>query len=135
MKFLLQLVTALLALGLLSYAFLSLLGGGSADVDPATLSPSEQALRLAQSRGCLACHSIDGRKGIGPTWLGAWGQTRLLKDGTSVVVDESYLRLAMVNPAAQMVEGYDPVMLPAGFTEQELQLVVDYIRELGESAE
>jgi len=59
----------------------------------------------------------------------------MLKDGTSVVVDESYLRLAMVNPAAQMVEGYDPVMLPAGFTEQELLLVVDYIRELGGAAE
>jgi len=46
-------------------------------------------------------------------------------------VDERYLRLAMTDPAVELVEGYDPVMLPAAFTEAELQDVLMLIRGLG----
>ncbi|MBT5483171.1 MAG: hypothetical protein HOK55_00445, partial [Gammaproteobacteria bacterium] len=31
---------------------------------------AERGLELAKSNGCVACHSLDGGVGIGPTWLG-----------------------------------------------------------------
>lgn len=131
MKLPLQLAAVVLGGGLLVYFLLSWAGGFSSPVDPATLSPEERGLALVQSRGCTACHSLDGRRGIGPSWFASWGAERQLKDGRSVIVDEDYLRRAMTDPAAELVEGYDPVMLPAAFTEAELQDVLALIRGLG----
>lgn len=129
MKLFLQLV-AILALGaLLSYAFLQWSGSRTEVSDTTQLSPREQALSLVEARGCVACHRLDGVRAIGPSWLGIWGITRTLKDGSTVVVDEEYLRRAMQDPAAQIVEGYEALMLPAAFTEDELSLVIALIRD------
>ena len=89
-----------------------------------------QARRLAETRGCLACHSLDGSRGIGPSWLGSWGAHRRFADGSEALVDVAYLREAMQQPALRIVEGYDNVMLPTGFTEAELQLMTDFIAGL-----
>lgn len=130
MKFPLQLAAIVLCGGALVYLVLDWLGG-RAELR-SVLPPGLEArgLKLAESRGCLACHSLDGRKGIGPSWYGSWGSERQLEDGTTVVVDEAYLRRAMADPAGQMVEGYDPVMLPAAFTEEEMDWVIALIRSL-----
>lgn len=93
-------------------------------------TPQRQAQLLAESRGCVACHSLDGRPGVGPSWAGIWGARRRFADGSSAVVDTAYLREAMLEPAARVVEGYDKVMLPAGFTEAEVALMTDFIRSL-----
>lgn len=131
MKLPLQLAAVVLGGGLLVYFLLSWAGGLGTPVDPATLSPAERGLALARSRGCTACHSLDGTRGVGPSWLGSWGAERQLRDGRLVIVDEAYLRRAMTDPAAELVEGYDPVMLPTAFTEAELQDVLALIRGLG----
>jgi cytochrome c551/c552 len=130
MKLFLQLL-AILALGaLLSYGFLQWSGSRAEATDATQLSPRAQALGLVEARGCIACHRLDGVRAIGPSWLGIWGATRTLKDGNTVVVDEQYLRMAMQEPAAQIVEGYEALMLPAGFTDEELSLVIAFIRDI-----
>lgn len=130
MKFYVQLAAVLVLGALLSYATLAWLNSRQDSGEVPVLTPSMQAAQLAEARGCQACHTLDGSRGIGPTWLGSWGATRVLKDGSRVVVDENYLRLAMQNPQAQVVEGYEPLMLPAGFTEAELSLVINLIRDM-----
>jgi cytochrome c oxidase subunit 2 len=65
---------------------------------------------VAARRGCLACHTIDGQPHIGPTWVGLFGSEVTLADGTSVVADEAYLTRSMMDPQAQIVRGYKPVM-------------------------
>lgn len=130
MKLPLQLLALVVGGGLLVYFLLSWLGARSVPVDPASLSAEERALALVESRGCVACHSLDGRAGIGPSWAGSWGAVRRMADGREVLVDAAYLRRAMVDPAAELVEGYTPVMLPAAFTEAELLDVLALIRSL-----
>lgn len=130
MKFPLQLAAIVLGSGLLVYWLLNWLGGQGEPVDPASLTPEARGLALVEARGCVACHSLDGRAGIGPSWAAAWGAQRRLADGRVVSVDEDYLRRAMADPAAELVEGFDPVMLPAAFTEAELADVVALIRSL-----
>jgi cytochrome c oxidase subunit 2 len=130
MKFYLQLGAVLVLGALLSYAALTWFGSRENTGEVPIQTPSEQAAQLAEVRGCQACHTLDGSAGIGPTWLGSWGATRVLKDGSRVIVDENYLRLAMQNPQAQVVEGYEPLMLPANFTEEEMSLVINLIRDI-----
>ncbi|NJN44912.1 MAG: c-type cytochrome [Anaerolineae bacterium] len=89
--------------------------------------------KLAQDNGCLACHSIDGTKIIGPSWLGVFGSQEALTDGSTVTVDEAYIIESIRNPAAKIVEGYDNLM-PANagekLSDEELLDIVSFIESL-----
>ncbi len=66
--------------------------------------------RLFVKNACVTCHSLDGSKNVGPTFLGLFGRREVLTNGQTIVVDENYLRESMLNPQAKVVTGYDPVM-------------------------
>lgn len=89
--------------------------------------------KLAQENGCLACHSLDGAKIVGPTWLGLYGKTETFTDGSSVVVDDAYLIESMRNPGSKIVEGFTNAM-PANAAEklsdEQLQFVIEFIKSL-----
>ena len=95
------------------------------------------ALALLEKYGCLGCHSLDGSKKVGPSFQGIWGRKVAVLTGKkprTLVSDEAYLRRSIVEPAADIVEGYPAVMPPfAGvLTEEEVRLVIDYFRSGGQ---
>ncbi|GGB82176.1 cytochrome c oxidase subunit II [Pseudoduganella buxea] len=90
----------------------------------------KQGRLLAQSKGCIACHSVDGRPGVGPTWKGLSGKSEPVEGGTAVTVDDAYLRESITRPNAKIVKGYPPVMPPGQVSEAELAALVDYIKSL-----
>ena len=93
---------------------------------------AERGLELAKSNGCVACHSLDGGVGIGPTWLGMYGKTETLVDGSTVVVDEDYIIESILRPDAKQVEGYEKVMVRSFLSGEELQALVEFTRQLAE---
>jgi mono/diheme cytochrome c family protein len=129
-------VVVLLGLGLLLFTGESIGdGGGEADPQPIVVDP-EAAARgevLAEGQGCLQCHTTDGRPGSGPTWKGLAGSSRPLDDGGEVVADDAYLFASIVDPNAQVVEGFDAIM-PTFYADQldEAQItdLVEYIKSL-----
>lgn len=90
----------------------------------------EQGQRLASSRGCLACHSINGGASLGPGWLDLFGSKESLVDGSEVLVDADYLIESIIDPAAKIVAGYPPVMVAYQFSDEQLQSLVAYIESL-----
>lgn len=90
-----------------------------------------QGQALAQSRGCVACHSVDGSARVGPTWKGLYGTPRPLVDGSTVLADEGYLRRSIVEPQAQLVKGFPPLMPPASLGTEEMTALLAYIQSLG----
>ena len=70
----------------------------------------EWGRQLYASKACITCHTLDGSKLTGPSFLGAFGRIEQLADGTQVTVDEDYIRHSITNPADQVVAGYEPVM-------------------------
>ncbi len=90
----------------------------------------EQGRQLAQGSGCFACHSIDGSQSLGPSWKGLYGKTETLTDGTSVMVDDAYFKESITNPAAQIVQGYPPVMVPYPFSDEQLDALIAFTRSL-----
>jgi len=99
---------------------------------PGTADPGKQGRLLAQARGCVACHSVDGSAGVGPSWKGLFGRSETMSDGSIVKADEAYLRQSITEPAARIVKGFPPVMpAPATpFSETDLAALVDYIKTL-----
>lgn len=91
-----------------------------------------QGMRVAAEKGCLGCHSIDGRPHIGPTWRGLFGSRVALQDGTEVAADEAYITRSMMDPEAQIVAGFQPVM--PSFLGQigaaETAAIVEFIKSL-----
>ncbi|MCK6547753.1 cytochrome c oxidase subunit II [Myxococcota bacterium] len=86
----------------------SLFGGG---IELGTTSQlSELGREVAARHACFACHTLDGRTHIGPTWRGLFGGTRTLASGETVIADPSYLTESMMDPNAKMVSGFAPVM-------------------------
>jgi cytochrome c oxidase subunit 2 len=91
----------------------------------------EQGRALAESKGCVACHTIDGSARVGPTWKGLYGKTETMADGSTALVDENYLRSFIRDPQARRVKGFAPVMPKLEISDEELAALVAYIQSLG----
>ncbi len=90
-------------------------------------------LAVLNAKSCLACHSIDGKPMVGPTFKGLYGKTEtVVAEGKEkeVVVDDAYLRRAIQDPGTVLVKGYPPSMPPIPLTEQELRDVIAFIKTL-----
>jgi cytochrome c oxidase subunit 2 len=85
---------------------------------------------IAQSRGCTACHSVDGSSGVGPSWKGLYGKQETLADGSTVLADEAYLKRSIREPAAQVVKGYPPIMPKTEVSDEELAALLAYIESM-----
>jgi cytochrome c oxidase subunit 2 len=109
-------------------------GGTVADQAPVdTLQAKGKG--LAQSKGCVACHSVDGSPGVGPTWKGLSGKTETLADGSTVPADEAYLKRSIREPQVQIVKGFPPIMPATEMTDDELAALIAYIEALGAPAQ
>ena len=95
---------------------------------------AEQGRALAQSKGCVACHSVDGTQGVGPSWKGLYGSTQAFADGSSATVDDAFLKTEIADPQARVVKGYGPVMPKLPVTDAEVAALSAYIHSLGSGA-
>ncbi len=95
--------------------------------------PVERGRLWAEQNACLSCHSPDGGKLVGPTWLNVYGSTEELEDGTSVTVDDDYIRKSILDPNAQIVAGYPaamPAALSEGLSDDQIDDIIEFIKSL-----
>lgn len=95
-------------------------------------TPEEWGKIQYDQKGCATCHTIDGSKSKGPTWKGIWGKPVKLNNGTSVLVDENYVRESMMQPNAKVVDGFEPIMptFQGLLRENEIRGLVAFIKSL-----
>ena len=79
-------------------------------------TPEARGEQLYETQGCIGCHSLDGTVVVGPSWLNLFGSQEKLDDGTSVIVNEDYIRHSILYPGDQIVKGFQNLM-PANFGE------------------
>jgi cytochrome c oxidase subunit 2 len=93
----------------------------------------ERGLKLLEAKGCLGCHTTDGTKKIGPTFKGLFGRKEIvITNGKEheIVVNEDFLRRAVLQPGYDLVKGYSPIMPKLPVTEEELDTIISTIKEL-----
>lgn len=94
---------------------------------------NELALRgqqLSTDHGCVACHTVDGSPGVGPSWLGMWGKTEMLTTGEVVTVNEEYFSSSLRLAQRQVIAGYPNIMPYYFLPEEEVVALMEYARQL-----
>ena len=107
-------------------AYQAWLSGGA--VEGSLASTGE---KLFADFACNTCHRPDSR-GRGPVLQNLFGHPVQLHDGTVVTADESYLRESILQPAAKITAGFQPVM-PAFqglVSEEQLLALIEYVKSL-----
>jgi cbb3-type cytochrome c oxidase subunit III len=87
-------------------------------------TPEERGANLFQSLGCVACHTINGQGGaVGP-------------ELTNVYADkgEDYVRQSILEPNADIVEGFQPDIMPQDFgqrlSDENLNDLISYLKSV-----
>ena len=95
-----------------------------------TMSPVDAGRKLFQVRGCTQCHSMDGSAKTGPTLLGVFGREEQMANGTSLTVDENYIRESILEPNARVVAGFEPVMptYQGRLKDEEIMAIIEYLK-------
>lgn len=82
---------------------------------------------------CVACHSIDGSRLVGPSLKGILGRTqKVVRNGQSIeiTIDDAYLHRALVDPLHEYPEGYPPAMPALNLPKEDNKALVDWIKTL-----
>lgn len=90
-------------------------------------TPAEAGRKLFVSYGCSQCHGQTA-----PGLAGLYLSHVKLQDGSTVVADDDYLRRSIVDPGAQIVAGFPPIMptYRSQLTGEQVNALIEYIKSL-----
>ncbi|HEY0306525.1 MAG TPA: cytochrome c oxidase subunit II [Acidobacteriaceae bacterium] len=95
------------------------------------MSLAQNGERIFASMGCNACHNGTAAA-RGPNLAGVYGSKMQLTDGRQVLVDDAYLRDAILNPSQHVTAGYAPIMptYQGQISEEGLIDLIEYLKNL-----
>ncbi len=97
-------------------------GSGNAIVDGA---------QLFEEKVCHTCHKTN-QAAIAPSLIGLYGSEETLADGSTVVIDDAYIRESIIDPQAKIVAGYQANMptYKGQVSEEQIVQLIAYIKSL-----
>jgi cytochrome c oxidase subunit 2 len=101
-----------------------------ADKKPEGMSMEAYGRILYEQQGCKSCHSLDGSRVVGPSFLNIYGRAEQMASGEAIEVDENYLRESILEPMAKIVEGY-PKAMPSykgRLSEEKLNALIAFLK-------
>jgi cytochrome c oxidase subunit 2 len=93
-------------------------------------------LKVLEKNGCIACHSTNGTKLVGPTFKGLYGSTiDVTTNGTNrkVTVDSVYIESSIYDPNLDIAVGYPQGVMKSYkgiIKEKDIQLMNEYLKTL-----
>jgi cytochrome c oxidase subunit 2 len=99
--------------------------------EPALTGPAAAGRQVAQSHGCTACHSVDGKALVGPSWKGLAGSQVELNNGTKVTADRAYLDESITDPNAKVVKGFNAIMPKVDLSADDRAKIIAYLEAIG----
>jgi cytochrome c oxidase subunit 2 len=99
---------------------------------------SNQGLTIMKFQGCMACHSTDGSKIVGPSYLNLFGKQQVVtRNGADVTItaDEEYIKRSILDPNAEIVKGYPKGLMQSykgKISDADLAKIIEYLKTLNE---
>jgi cytochrome c oxidase subunit II len=96
------------------------------------MTPVEAGKMFVEKTGCVQCHTLDGNASNGPTFKDLFGKQEPMADGSTVTVDENYIRESLYEPAAKVVKGYTVQMTSykGRLKEKDVDAVIQYLKTI-----
>ncbi len=107
-----------------------------AELITASFIPEPEGLKLLRGTGCLACHSLEGAKLVGPSFAGLYGSQRTVNEGDTqktVTADEAYITSSIYDPNLEIVEGYARNLMQSYrelLTTEQIAVMTEYLKTL-----
>jgi cytochrome c oxidase subunit II len=103
---------------------------------PQTMGLAQQGEALFHSLGCSGCHAKESSIHA-PDLHGVFNRTVHLSDGRTVIADEAYLRDSILEPAKDVVAGFQPIMpsFRGIVSEDQLLELLAYMKSLSVTSE
>ena len=107
-----------------------------ADLVTASYVPESEGLALLRGTGCLACHSLDGSKLVGPSFAGLYGSQRTVTEGNTektVTADEAYIISSIYDPNKEVVAGYARNLMQSYrdlLTVEKIAIITEYLKTI-----
>jgi len=109
-----------------------------ADTTAEKTVPGSEGLKIMINQGCNACHSSDGTKIVGPSYLHLFGEKQIvISEGkeVQVTVDEEYIKKAIYDPNAEIVKGYPKDLMQSYkdvLKDDDIAKIIEYLKSLNE---
>jgi cytochrome c oxidase subunit 2 len=104
----------------------------------ASYIPEAEGLKLLRGTGCLACHSLDGAKLVGPSFAGLYGSQRTVTEGNTqktVTADEAYIISSIYDPNKEVVTGFARNLMQSYrdlLTPENIAVMTEYLKTLSQ---
>ncbi|MDM8158992.1 cytochrome c oxidase subunit II [Labilibaculum sp. K2S] len=101
-----------------------------------TDKPGALGLIIVKKNGCLACHSLDGSKLVGPSWKALFGKTEtVVTNGQTreIIVDTAYVINSVYNPNDDVVKGFNKGLMLSyknELTEDDIGEIIEFMKTL-----
>jgi cytochrome c oxidase subunit 2 len=88
--------------------------------------------KLFHQFGCSNCHHFD-TQGRCPMLRDLFGRPVPLRNGQTIIADETYIHEKILHPSAQPIQGFDPIMpsFDGQLSEEQLVSLISYIKSIG----
>jgi len=100
--------------------------------------PGAEGEAIMRAQGCFACHTDDGSKLIGPSYLNLWGEEQVvLRAGKefTVTVDEDYVIRSVLDPNSEITKGYPSGLMQSYrdlLSDDDILKIIEYLKTLNE---
>lgn len=98
--------------------------------------PDPEGLVLLKNTGCLACHSLENQKLVGPSLKDLFGSSKTVLEGgqtRTLTADENYIKNSILNPDDQLVEGYNKGLMKSyedQLSDEQIQKIIEFLMTL-----
>ena len=99
-------------------------------------APGSEGLAILKAQGCNACHSSDGSKIIGPSYLNLYGGKQVvIREGKEIMltVDDEYIKRSIYDPNIEIVKGYPKGLMQsykATLSDNDISKIIEYLKTL-----
>ncbi|MFB6319293.1 cytochrome c oxidase subunit II [Saccharicrinis sp. FJH54] len=103
-----------------------------------TSKAENNGLTILKNNGCLACHSLDGSKLVGPSFKGLYGHDAVVitdQGEQTVKALEDYIRTSIYEPNKEIVKGYNKGLMQSYkdiISEDEVTQITEYLKTIAE---
>jgi cytochrome c oxidase subunit II len=99
-------------------------------------SVAAEGMGIMKIQGCFACHSTDGSKIVGPTYLNLYGsQVTVTEDGKEInyKADDEYLRHCIKDPNSRIVKGFPKGLMQSykdKVSDDDISKMIEFLKTL-----